>query len=71
MQTECIPVQGTDNTKMNEVVGDRSCLNQGSLLGCLGGSSVKHLTLDFGSGHDLSVVRWSSTSGSMLSMELA
>ena len=33
--------------------------------------SVKCLTLDFGSGHDLRVVRWSPASGSMLSGESA
>ena len=31
--------------------------------------SVKHLTLDFGSGHDLRIVRSSPRSGSPLSME--
>ena len=30
---------------------------------------VKHLTLDFGSGHDLRIMRLSPTLGSMLSME--
>ena len=33
--------------------------------------SVKHLTLDFGSGHDLRVVRSSPASGSMLGIEPA
>ena len=41
-----------------------------TLHGHLGGS-VKHLTLDFGSGHDLRVVRLSPLSGSALSVELA
>ena len=33
--------------------------------------SGKHPALDFGSGHDLTLVRWSLTSGSMLGMEPA
>ena len=33
--------------------------------------SVEHLTLDFGSGHDLRVVRSSPLSGSMLGVESA
>ena len=33
--------------------------------------SVKNLTLDFSSGHDLRVVRWSPMSGSALGMEPA
>ena len=37
--------------------------------GHLGGSLVKHLTLDFGSGHDLTVVRLRPTSGSLLGIE--
>ena len=41
-----------------------------TVLGHLGGS-VKHLTLDFGSGHDLRVVGWSPESSSTLSMEPA
>ena len=32
---------------------------------------VKHLTFDFGSDHDLRVVRWSPAVGSMLAMEPA
>ena len=33
--------------------------------------SLEHLTLDFGSGHDLRVVRWSPMSGSVLCEEPA
>ena len=33
--------------------------------------SVKHPTLDFGSGHDIRVVRWSAEEGSVLGMEPA
>ena len=33
--------------------------------------SVKCLTLDFGLGHDLRVMRWSTTSGTILGMEPA
>ena len=36
----------------------------------IGAQFVKHPTLDFGSAHDLGVVRSSSMSGSVLSMEL-
>ena len=32
---------------------------------------LKHLTLDFISGHDLTVVRWNPVSGSVLGMEPA
>ena len=37
----------------------------------LGGSSLEHLTLDFGSDHDLTVVGSSLLSGSALSVEPA
>ena len=39
--------------------------------GRLGGSVVERLTLDFGSGPDLPIVRLSPTLGSALSVELA
>ena len=39
--------------------------------GCLGAQSVKHGTLDFGSGHDLGVVRLNSMSTSTLKRESA
>ena len=42
----------------------------GTIVGLLG-SSVEHLTLDFGSGHDLGVMGLSPVLGSMLSMEPA
>ena len=32
---------------------------------------VKHLTLGFGSGHDLRVMGWSPVSGSVLGLQLA
>ena len=41
--------------------------NFNSTLAVRVAQSVKHLSLDFGSGHDLRVVRLSLTSGSVLS----
>lgn len=46
-------------------------LNTGSFPGHLGGSLVEHLTLAFGSGHDLRVMGSSSESSSSLSMKSA
>ena len=40
-------------------------------LGAWGAQSVEHLTLDFSSGHDPRVVRYSAESGSVLSGEPA
>lgn len=41
------------------------------ILKCLGGSVVKSPTHNFGSGHDLRVIRSSLASGSVLDMEPA
>ena len=46
-------------------------LNLFSMRGAWLAQLVKHLTLDFGSGHDLSVVRYSSVPSSILSGESA
>lgn len=40
-------------------------------VGVGGAHLVEHLTLDFGSGHDLTVLGWSPVVGSALSVEPA
>ena len=45
--------------------------SKGKWWGRLGGSTVKPLILDFGSGHDLRAVRLSPVSGALLGVEPA
>lgn len=51
--------------------GDIKVIQKYQLRGTWVAQFVKHLTLNFGSGHDLRVVRSSPASGSMLSEESA